>query len=120
MLTPVLLLGLAAGIGASATERLAVTDTRTLLVAALEAADGSARGELQGPLADAITRRFAASTPIRIEVTTLRRYAQPGCARLNVRFEQAGVRLPDDPAPRAQTIDFGIDYCRDGQAPTRR
>jgi hypothetical protein len=27
------------------------------------------------------------------------------------------VQLPGVPAPRRQTIDFGINYCRDGLPP---
>jgi len=55
-------------------------------------------------------------------VSTEKRYAQPGCSRLNVRFWQDGVQLPNYgaggvQAPRRQTIDFGINYCRDGQPP---
>jgi hypothetical protein len=33
------------------------------------------------------------------------------------RFWQDGVLLPGASGPRRQTIDFGINYCRDGQPP---
>lgn len=92
-------------------------ETRALMVAAIDAPDGRAQGTLTGPLADAVRTRFNAAGPIEVEVTTLRRYAQPGCRRLNVRFMQVGVRLPGASAPRAQTVDFGINYCRDGAPP---
>ena len=103
--------------GTAAQQRVAVPDARQLLVAAIGAPDGQAHGVLVGELADAITARFKGSTPIHIDVSTLKRYVQPGCRRLNVRFWQEGVQLPGAPAPRRQTIDFGIDYCRDGQPP---
>lgn len=90
---------------------------RSLMVAAIDAPDGRARGILAGPLADAIRARFNASGPIYVEVSTLQRYAQAGCSRLNVRFRQDGVRLPASNEPRTQTVDFGINYCRDGSAP---
>ena len=102
---------------ASAQHRFAVPDARQLLIAAIDAPDGQAHGVLTGELADAITARFKSTTPIHIDVSTLKRYAQPGCRRLNVRFWQDGVQLPGAPAPRRQTIDFGINYCRDGQPP---
>ena len=102
---------------ASAQQRVAVPDARQLLIAAIDAADGQAHGVLTGELADAITARFKSTTPIHIDVSTVKRYAQPGCRRLNVRFWQDGVQLPGAPAPRHQTIDFGINYCRDGQPP---
>ena len=108
--------------GAAAQERLPVRDARQLLLAALDAPDGKAHGVLVGEEADAITQRFNATTPIYVDVSTEKRYAQPGCSRLNLRLWQDGVQLPKDDtggmqAPRRQTVDFGIDYCRDGQPP---
>lgn len=112
-------LGLALAIAgaASAQQRVAVPDARQLLVAAIDAPDGQAHGILTGQLADAITERFKATTPIHVDVSTERRYAQAGCRRLKVSFWQDGVQLPGAPAPRRQTIDFGINYCRDGMPP---
>ncbi|CAM5779588.1 hypothetical protein [Rhizobacter fulvus] len=102
---------------ALAQQRVSVYDARSLLVAAIDAADGQAHGALTGEIADAITQRFKGTTPIYIDVSTERRYAQAGCSRLKVRFWQDGVQLPGVPAPRRQTIDFGINYCRDGLPP---
>jgi hypothetical protein len=102
---------------ASAQQRVSVFDARSLLVAAIDAADGRAHGVLTGQIADAITQRFKGTTPIYIDVSTERRYAQAGCSRLKVRFWQDGVQLPEVPAPRRQTVDFGINYCRDGLPP---
>ena len=104
--------GLAQGLA-----RVPGPDARPLLLAALAAADGTARGVLTGELADAITRRFDATGPLYIDVTTLRRYQQTGCARLNVLFWQDGVKLPGVAAPRRQTIEFGLNYCADGLPP---
>ena len=101
----------------AAQDRTPVQDARPLLVAAIDAPNGDAHGMLVGEIADAVTQRFKGTSPIYIDVTTERRYAQPGCRRLNVRFWQDGVQLPGVPAPRRQTIDFGINYCRDGQPP---
>lgn len=102
---------------ARAQQRVTVSDARTLLLAAIESPDGKAQGVLVGEEAQAITQRFQGKTPIQVEVTTLRRYAQPGCSRLNVRIWQEGVLLPGASSPRRQTIDIGINYCRDGQPP---
>ena len=98
-------------------ERTPVTDPRPLLLAAIQSSDGRARGVLTGDVADAISKRFAASTPIFIDVTTERRYQQAGCSRLKVAFWQDGVLLPGAKAPRKQTIEFGINYCLDGLPP---
>ncbi len=102
---------------AHAQQRLAVRDAKLLLIAAIDAPTGQAQGVLVGEVADAITQRFKGTTPIYIDVGTERRYAQAGCSRLRVSFWQDGVQLPGAPSPRRQTIDFGIDYCRDGQPP---
>lgn len=98
-------------------ERMPVPDARPVMLAALQSAEGQAHGVLAGEIADAISKRFGATSPIYIDVTTEKRYAQAGCARLNVRFWQDGVLLPGASSPRRQTIDFGINYCVDGQPP---
>jgi hypothetical protein len=103
--------------GAHAQVRVEVPDVRSLLIGAIDAADGRAQGILAGPVADAITQRFNGTTPIHLEVTTVRRYAQAGCSRLNVRAWQDGVLLTGAPTPQRQTIDIGINYCRDGLPP---
>ena len=76
-----------------------------------------AHGVLVGEIADAITQRFEATSPIYIDVSTEKRYREPGCSRLKVLFWQEGVKLPDVAAPRRQTIEFGINYCLDGLPP---
>ena len=99
------------------TPRMAVNDPKVLMLAAIDAPDGRAAGMLTGELADAITQRFSATSALFMEVTTLARYAQDGCRRFNVRFWQEGVRLAAGQAPNRQTIDIGINYCRNGQPP---
>ncbi|WP_230179370.1 hypothetical protein [Aquabacterium sp. CECT 9606] len=94
-----------------------VKDARVLMVMALQAPDGKAHGTLTGESADAISQRFKANTPISIDVTTDKRYRQPGCSRLKVTFWQDGVWLPGAQAPRKQSIEFGINYCLDGLPP---
>jgi hypothetical protein len=117
----VLAFALAAGMSivpiAVAQDRTPVTDARPLMLAALAAIDGAAHGVLVGEMASAIGQRFGSASPIFIDVTTERRYAQAGCSRLKVSFWQDGVRLPGQPESRHQSIDFGINYCRDGSAP---
>ena len=97
--------------------RAPVPDPRPLMLAALQSVNGEAHGILSGEIAEALTQRFAATSPIYIDVTTEKRYTQAGCARLKVIFWQDGVLLPGASSPRRQTIDFGINYCLDGQPP---
>ena len=84
--------------------RTPVPDARPVMLAALQASGGQAHG-------------FGATSPIFIDVTTEKRYAQPGCSRLKVTFWQDGVLLPGALSPRRQTMDFGINYCLDGRPP---
>ena len=102
---------------AQAQHRVAVRDPKRLLIAAIDAPSGRAQGVLSGDVADAITQRFKGTTPIYIDVSTERRYAQAGCSRLKLSLWQDSVQLPGAPSPHRQVIDFGIDYCRDGQPP---
>ena len=102
---------------AHAQQRVAVRDAKPLLIAAMHAPSGQAQGVLVGEVAEASTQRFQGTSPIYIDVSTERRYAQAGCSRLKVSIWQDGVQLPGSPSPRRQVIDFGIDYCRDGQPP---
>lgn len=108
---------LAAHVALAEPVRTPVQDPKALLRAAIDAPDGRAYGVLAGDIADAIGRRFTATSPLYIDVTTLTRYAEAGCRRLNVRFWQKGVRIdPAAPAAR-QTIDMGLNYCRHGAPP---
>jgi hypothetical protein len=93
------------------------SDIRGLMIEALDSADGEAHAIYDGPIAQAMARRFQSAQPIYVDVTTLKRYSQPGCARLNVRVTQVGVVQPEAKEPKDQRVDFGINYCRDGTAP---
>jgi hypothetical protein len=104
-------------VAADGVARLPVEDFRSLLVRAIDSPEGAAYGILMGKMAEALTEHMKATSPILIDVTTLRRYKQEGCSRLNVRFSQEGVILPGTQKPRKQTFDLGLNYCRDGQPP---
>ena len=97
--------------------RILVEDVRVLMVSAIDAPSGEARGVLTGQIAKLITDRFRATGPILVDVSTERRYTQPGCSRLKLRFSQDGVNLPGVAAPQAKSVDIGLNYCRDGLPP---
>lgn len=113
----VLCLSASAAWAQSASSRVPVEDVRVLMVAAIDSPSGQAQGFLSGKQADAITRQFKASTPILIDVSTERRYQQPGCSRLKVTFSQEGLHLPGFTTPQRRTVDVGLNYCRDGKPP---
>ena len=97
--------------------RQAVEDLRVLMVAAIDSPTGEARGVFVGEMARMLTERFRATSPILVDVITERRYKQPGCSRLKMTLSQDGVNLPGASAPRKQTFDIGLNYCRDGMPP---
>jgi len=93
-----------------------VADLRPLLVAAIDAPDGRAAGTLAGPLAEVLRMRGVSAAPLLVEVTTLASHQQPGCKRLNVRFQQRDVKIGNAP-PADRELAFQLNYCRDGQPP---
>jgi hypothetical protein len=101
-------------------DRTAVEDPRVLLRAALAAPDGQAHGVLRGDAAAAIRQRFSATSPVFLDVETVRRDKQRGCARLNLRAWQEGVLLPGTETAQTRQLDIGIDYCLDGRPPRSR
>ncbi|RZI40137.1 hypothetical protein EGT07_25120 [Herbaspirillum sp. HC18] len=101
----------------SSVPRTPVTDPRPLMIAAIDSPTGTAHGVLTGETADVLRQKFKSKTPVLIDVSTEKRYAQAGCSRLKLRFWQDDVQLPGAAGPRRQTIEFGINYCRDGRPP---
>lgn len=112
-----LLVACSAAAQTTAVPRTPASDPRPLMIAALNSPDGAAYGVLTGAAVNAITQAFKSSTPVFIDVTTQKRYQQAGCSRLKVLIWQDGVQLPGASLPRKQTIEFGINYCRDGLPP---
>lgn len=101
---------------AEPTPRQAVTDLKPLLARA--AAEGSARGTLTGPGAQAIARRFQTDAPIEIDVRRLQRLPQPGCGRLEVTTRQRDVNRNGKRGD--QEMVYQISYCADGRFPEER
>ena len=96
----------------SGSTRVPVDDVRVLLISAIDSPTGQAQGVLTGQMASLITDRFKAAGPILIDVTTERRYRQPGCTR-----QVDAVNLPGASGPERKTVDIGLNYCRDGTPP---
>lgn len=98
-------------------QRAPVTQFAPLLRAALDAPGGTAHGVLAGLVAAAFKRQFGTGGEIDIDVSTIVRYAQPGCARLRVDVSQEGVKLSAQAAPQRQQVRFELNYCSDGLPP---
>ena len=101
---------------AQTTQRQTVTDLKPLLARA--AAEGSARGTLIGPGAQAIARRFQTDTPIEIDVHRIQRLPQPGCGRLEVTTRQREVIQTGKRGN--QEMVYQISFCADGSFPEER
>ena len=99
-------------------DRTAVDDVRLLLVEAIDSPSGEAHGRLTGEMARLLAQRFRTSAPLLIDVSTERRYKQPGCSRLKLSFTQEGVNLPGATAAERKSSDVGLNYCRDGKPPS--
>ncbi len=101
---------------AQTTQRIPVSEIKPLLVLAAER--GSAYGVLTGPGADYVRRRFDATTPIEIDVSTLHALPQPGCARLEVTTRQRDVL--EQGKRTDQELRWQVSFCRDGRFPEKR
>ena len=93
------------------------TSVKQLMVRAIDAPDGKARGFILGSIADKFKKTTGSSGRVSAEVSTIKSFNRDGCKRLNVRLTQSDVPTSD-----GQTADFVIDYglnmCRDGSPPT--
>jgi hypothetical protein len=96
---------------------LEYTSVKQLMVRAIDAPDGKARGYILGSIADKFKKTTGSSGRVSAEVSTIKSFNREGCKRLNVRLTQSDVPTSD-----GQTADFVIDYglnmCRDGGPPT--
>lgn len=98
---------------ANATESVSV---KALLMQALNASNGAAKGIIEGKEADAIHAATGAFDPVRAEVSTIKKFNQEGCSRLAVKLIQ-----PDTPTKEGGKTDFALNYelnlCRNGMPP---
>ena len=89
-----------------------------LLVKAIQSENGEASLVMDnGPLMDHLKRNGISSEPLHINVTTLKRFKQQNCSRLNIQFTQDHVSVAGDMQPRKREIDYQISYCIDGTPP---
>ncbi|MEQ1741802.1 MAG: hypothetical protein ABL869_04785, partial [Candidatus Nitrotoga sp.] len=87
---------------ASAAESVSV---KALLMQALNAPNGAAKGIAKGKEADAIHAATGASDPVRAEVSTIKKFNQEGCSRLEVKLIQ-----PNTQTKEGGKTDFTLNY----------
>lgn len=99
---------------ANAAESISV---KALLMRALNAPNGAAKGIIEGKEVDAIHTATGASDPVRAEVSTIKKFNQEGCSRLAVKLIQ-----PNTPTKEGNKTDFALNYelnlCRNGMPPS--
>ncbi len=92
-------------------------DLKQHLIAAIDAPNGRSGGDLSGPMADFFKAQTRSSNPVKVQVRTLSKFAEAGCARLEATLMQDAV-----PTHEGKLIPFAIRYelnlCRNGQPPT--
>ena len=96
---------------------LPAVDLKAHLLAALDAPAGRSDGDLSGPMAELFQAQTRSSGPVRVQVRTVRRSVQAGCARL-----QATLLQDEVPTREGKRVPFAVRYelnlCRDGQPPS--
>jgi hypothetical protein len=103
-------------LNANAVERIRVTDIKPLLFASLDR--GEAHGVLVGDAAQWIAQHFRTSSPIEVDVKTVKQLSRPGCMRFAITTAQDGVwdynRERRADAPERKAFTWIVNYCRDG------
>lgn len=92
-------------------------DLKQHLIAAIDAPNGKSDGELSGPMAEFFKAQTHSTSPVMVQVRTVKKFAAAGCARLQATLLQDAVPTQD-----GKLIPFAVRYelnlCRDGQPPT--
>jgi hypothetical protein len=90
---------------------------KALLMQALNAPNGAAKGVVEGKEVDAIHAATGAPDSVRAEVSTIKKFNQEGCSRLAVKLIQ-----PNTPTKEGGKTDFALNFelnlCRNGMPPS--
>ncbi len=92
-------------------------NVKALLMQALDAPDGKAKGIVAGKEADAIHAATGASDPVRGEVSTIKKFNQEGCSRLAVRLVQPNAPTKDG-GKTEFVLNYELNLCRNSMPPS--
>jgi len=92
-------------------------DLKQVLIAAIDAPDGRSDGDLGGRMAEFFKGQTRSSSPVRVQVRTLRKFAEVGCARLEATLIQDEVPTKDGKRIPL-VVRYELNLCRDGQPPS--
>lgn len=100
-----------------ASKDILAADLKQHLIAAIDAPNGQSDGELSGSMAEFFKAQTHSSAPVMVQVRTVKKFAEVGCARLQATLMQDAVPTQD-----GKLIPFAVRYelnlCRNGQPPT--
>jgi hypothetical protein len=94
-----------------ATDRIAVTELKPLLMLAVKR--GESHGIMSGTGAAYAQRRFDTANPVEIDVLRVRALPQSGCSRLEVTTRQRAVLV--DGQRQDQQLVYQLSLCADGR-----
>ena len=100
-----------------AQDRVKVEDAISLMLAAMNAPDGQAKGVLVGRLASEVSRKYGPTKAVLVDVTTVSKLPQEGCSLLKVTFHLVGAQLEGSPKPRDASPVVQLGLCKDGKQP---
>jgi len=96
----------------------AAQQLRPLLMEAIDAPDGKASSIVYGEEATRLQTTLKTLAPVHAEVTTVARFKQPGCRRLQVKFTIPGELFKTtDGRMMPFSTGFRLNVCRDGSPP---
>ena len=104
-------------LGLLGTRDVVAADLKQHLIAAIDAPDGRSDGDLSGRMAEFFKGQTRSSSPLRVQVRTLSKFATAACARLEATLIQDDVPTKDGKrVPLA--VRYELNLCRDGQPPS--
>lgn len=94
-------------------------ELQKLALQALNSPSGAAKGEINGPYADAIRAKIQRDdAKIFAEITTIKALKQADCKRLNIRIYTPGTLLPTtDGGNRMLDVSAQMNMCQNGRPP---
>ncbi len=92
---------------------------KPLLIEAIDAPDGKSGGVVTGPLTGFFRQTTGSQQPVIATVTTVAKFDQPGCKRLNLHLKQPGVQTTSG-EKKDFDVNYGFNLCRNGDAPDKQ
>ena len=94
-------------------------ESQHIIRRAIDAADGTAKGVIVGPVAERFKSTFKINAPVLMDVSTVKIFKQEGCRRLALRIYMPGGTITDKQGKHHPAeMKSQLNLCRDGNPPT--